>query len=135
MAVASTILIVDDYPDALHVWEIFLRAEGFQVLTAGNGHQALSCAATALPALVVMDLDLPDISGFEVARELRSRAATRHIPLIAATGHSHVVQLGEALQSGFDAVMVKPCDPDVLVAEIRRLLDGSAPRSSASLQQ
>lgn len=134
MAAASTILIVDDYLDALQVWEIFLRAEGFQVLTAGTGQQALSCATAAIPALVVMDLDLPDISGFEVARELRARAATCHIPLIAATGHSHVVQLDEALQSGFDAVMVKPCDPDVLVAEIRRLLDRST-LSSAAIEQ
>jgi two-component system, cell cycle response regulator DivK len=126
MATASTILIVDDYPDALDVWELYLCSEGFRVLTAASGHEALSCAATALPDMVVLDLQLPDVSGFEVARELRSRAATRHIPLIAATGYSHALQLDEARQSGFDAVIVKPCDPDALVAEIRRLLAGPA---------
>jgi len=135
MAGAVTVLIVDDYPDALDVWELFLRVEGFRVLTAANGHQALSCAATAMPDLVVLDLDLPDISGFEVARELRSRAATRQIPLIAATGYSHIVQLEQARQSGFDSVIVKPCDPDVLVAEIRRLLAGLDSRASASIEQ
>jgi CheY-like chemotaxis protein len=124
MATASTILIVDDYPDALDVWELYLCVEGFKVLTAANGHEALSRATAAIPDMVVMDLQLPDVSGFEVARELRSRAATRHIPLIAATGYSYAVQLHEARQSCFDSVIVKPCDPHALVAEIRRLLAG-----------
>ena len=122
MATASTILLVDDYRDALEVWELYLCAEGFKVLTAASGLEALERATTAIPDMVVMDLQLPDLSGFEVARALRSKPATRHIPLIAATGYSHAVQLDEAKQSGFDAVIVKPCDPDALVAEIRRLL-------------
>ena len=122
MAAARTILIVDDYPDALDVWEIYLSAEGFRVLTAATGQQALSAATGNIPDLVVMDLDLPDVSGFEVARELRSRATTRHIPMIAATGYSHVAQQDKARQSGFDSIIVKPCDPDELVAEINRLL-------------
>jgi CheY-like chemotaxis protein len=122
-ATGSTILLVDDYPDALDVWELYLRAEGFRVLTAANGHDALARATAEMPDMVVMDLQLPDLSGFEVARELRSRPATHHIPLIAATGYSHAVH-DEARQSGFDSLIVKPCDPDTLVAEIRRLLGG-----------
>jgi two-component system, cell cycle response regulator DivK len=132
MPVASTILIADDYPDALDVWEVYLRAEGFEVLTATDGQEALSRATEAHPDLVVMDLEMPGYSGFEVARMLRSRADTRAIPLIASTGHSHAPQLEEARRCGFDAVLVKPCDPDTLVGEIRRLLaarpsSGSAP--------
>ena len=131
MTGARTILIVDDYPDALDVWEIYLNAEGFRVLTAGTGRQALTTATAEIPDLVVLDLDLPDLSGFEVARELRSAAATKHIPLIAATGYSHVVQQDKALQSGFNAIIVKPCDPDALVVEIHRLLSAhGAPPSS-----
>ncbi len=129
MTGARTILIVDDYPDALDVWEIYLRAEGFRVLTAGTGQQALAAASADIPDLVVLDLDLPDVSGFEVARELRSRAATRHVPLIAVTGYSHVVQQDKSLQSGFNSIIVKPCDPDALVVEIQRLLaaNGAVP--------
>ncbi len=134
MATASTILIVDDYPDALDVWELYLRSEGFRVLTAASGYEALSCAAAAIPDMVVLDLQLPDVSGFEVARELRSRAGTCHIPLIAATGYSHAHQLEQARQSGFDSVIVKPCDPDALVAEIRRLLANAADRPAAFAQ-
>lgn len=117
-----TILVVDDYPDALDVWELYLRAAGFNVLTAANGLDALSTASSVLPELIVMDLELPGMSGFEVARQLRSLAATRHIILIAATGYSHSSQLDQARLAGFDQVLVKPCDPDLLVSEIRRLL-------------
>jgi CheY-like chemotaxis protein len=132
MAATSTVLIVDDYPDALDVWEVYLRASGFEVLTAADGTQALATASSSLPDIVVMDLEMPGLSGFEVARELRALAATRHIPLIASTGHSHSAQLDEARRSGFDSIIVKPCEPDALVLEIRRLLDarprhGSAP--------
>jgi two-component system, cell cycle response regulator DivK len=135
MATASTILLVDDYRDALDVWELYLCAEGFKVLTAASGHEAIERATAAIPDVVVMDLQLPDVSGFDVARELRSRAATRHIPLIAATGYSHATQLDEARQSGFDAVIVKPCDPDALVAEIRRLLASTNSRPPALAEQ
>ena len=129
MSLPLTVLIVDDYPDALDVWALFLRAEGFEVLTAADGHQALAHAASAVPDMVVMDIQLPGLSGLEVARELRRSPSTRHIPLIAATGLSHATQIEEARGAGFDAVIVKPCNPDVLVAEIRRLL--AAPRRSA----
>jgi two-component system, cell cycle response regulator DivK len=122
-----TILVVDDYLDALDVWEMYLHTEGFNVLTAADGHQALATATAALPDLIVMDLDLPGLSGVEVARELRSRVATRDVPLIAATGHSDAAQLDRARQAGFDAVIVKPCDPSTLLVEIRRLL--AAPKA------
>jgi two-component system cell cycle response regulator DivK len=69
-----------------------------------------------------LDLELPGLTGFEVAKRLRSNAVTAPIPLIAATGYSHARQLDMARQSGFDAVVVKPCDPDHLVQEIDRLL-------------
>lgn len=122
MSPPLTVLIVDDYPDALDVWALFLRAEGFDVLTAANGHEALKHAVSAVPDMVVMDIQLPGLSGLEVARELRRSPPTRHIPLIAATGLSHSTQIDEARRAGFDAVIVKPCNPDVLIAEIRRLL-------------
>jgi CheY-like chemotaxis protein len=122
MANELTVLVVDDYLDALDVWDVYLRAEGFNVLTASDGHQALAMAAAELPDLIVMDLELPGLSGIEIARQLRSRPSTRLTPLIAATGHSHGAQLERARQAGFDVILVKPCDPSTLLAEIRRLL-------------
>jgi CheY-like chemotaxis protein len=122
MSVPSTILIVDDYPDALDVWQLYLRTEGFKVLTAADGLAALSIAAEQLPDLIVLDLELPGKSGIEVARILRAEPATQHIPLIAATGYSQVRHLDQAREIGFDAIVIKPCDPQALVQEIRGLL-------------
>lgn len=116
------VLIVDDYPDALDIWAIYLRAVGYQVSTAADGAAALEQAERLLPDLIVLDLELPGVSGFEAARRLRANPVTRDIPLIAATGYSHHRQLELARASGFDRVMVKPVDPEMLVEEIERLL-------------
>jgi DNA-binding response OmpR family regulator len=127
-----SLLIVDDYPDALDVWGVYLRAEGFNVLTASDGQSAFAEAVREKPDVIIMDLELPGKSGYEVARDLKARADTCAIPLIAATGYSHVKQLDLARASGFDAVMVKPCDPQTLVAEIRRLLRKPEATAAAS---
>jgi len=119
---AARILLVDDYPDALETWGLYLRTCGFEVITAANGKEAIDAAVSQRPDLIVMDLELPGISGFEAARRLRAMAATSSIPLIAATGYSHLHQLNEAQQAGFDVILVKPCDPGELVAEIQRRL-------------
>ncbi|MGC4080529.1 MAG: response regulator [Vicinamibacterales bacterium] len=118
----SRVLIVDDYLDALDVWSLYLRSMGYEVLTAKNGDEAIAQATTASPDIIVLDLDLPGKSGIEVAGVLRSQLNTRDIPLVAATGHSHSAQLDLARKAGFDAVVVKPCDPDRLLSELQRLL-------------
>ena len=115
------ILLVDDYPDALETWSLFLQLKGYEVVTAQDGRTAVDLAISEHPHVVVMDLDLPVLSGCEAARLLRGRADTASIPLIAATGYSQGSQLDEARRAGFDSVLVKPCDPDELVAEIVRL--------------
>ena len=91
------------------------------MVTAQDGRTAVDLAISEHPHVVVMDLDLPVLSGCEAARLLRERADTSTIPLIAATGYSQGSQLDEARRAGFDSVLVKPCDPDELVAEIARL--------------
>lgn len=122
MTAVTRILIADDYPDALDVWDVYLRDAGFEVMTAADGREALSRARESLPDLVVLDLEMPGYTGIEVARALRAREETRAIPLIASTGCSDALQIEEAWRSGFDSVLVKPCDPVTLVDEIRRLL-------------
>ena len=121
--VGKHILIVDDYPDALEIWSLYLRLVGYQVSTAADGGEAIVQAEQLLPDLIVLDLELPGISGFEAARRLRRMPATHDIPLIAATGYSHHRQLSMAREAGFDQVVVKPVDPETLVEEIERLLD------------
>jgi CheY-like chemotaxis protein len=115
-----TVLIVDDYVDTLVVWDLFLTALGYEVITAADGREGLEKARSMLPDIGVLDLQMPGVSGREMAAALRADPRTTHIPLIAATGNAGM-HLAEAHACGFDAFVVKPCDPDVLVSEIRRL--------------
>ena len=130
MTSGKHVLIVDDYPDALDIWALYLRSLGYEVSTASDGAAALDQAQSLLPDLVVLDLELPSLSGTEVARQLRANPDTQCIPLIAATGYSHARQLDEARDAGFDRIVIKPCDPDVLVEEIEHLLLSAAKISS-----
>jgi two-component system CheB/CheR fusion protein len=123
MVAGKHILIVDDYPDALDIWALYLRSMGYRVSTASDGAAAIAQAERLLPDLIVLDLELPQVSGFDVAKHLRANPATHDLPLIAATGYSHRGQLDRAREAGFDHILVKPADPDVLVAEIERLLE------------
>jgi CheY-like chemotaxis protein len=125
MTSGKHILIVDDYPDALDIWALYLRSMGYRVSTANDGATAIEQAERLLPDLIVLDLELPRISGFEVAQHLRANPNTRAIPLIAATGYSHIRQLDRAREAGFDQIVVKPCDPDLLIEEIERLLQAA----------
>jgi len=133
------ILLVDDYPDALEIWSLYLRAQGYAVETAEDGLTAIDQAHRTQPDVIVLDLELPGITGFEAARRLRQSAKTRRIPLIAATGYSQVAQLDHARDCGFDSVVVKPCEPAALVAEIERLLRGDrrapGPVRTSSVEQ
>lgn len=125
MAADKHILIVDDYPDALDIWALYLRSMGYRVSTASDGAAAIMQAERLLPDLIVLDLELPQVSGFDVAKHLRANPDTQFIPLIAATGYSHRGQLDRARAAGFDLIVIKPADPDFLVAEIERLLQSS----------
>lgn len=132
MTTGRHILIVDDYPDALDIWTIYLESMGYRVSTARDGAEAIAQAERLLPDLIVLDLELPRVSGYEAAAQLRLNPETRHIPLIAATGYSHERQLDRARESGFDEIVVKPCEPDALIAVIERLLR-TAPVHAAQL--
>lgn len=126
------LLIVDDYADAVDIWAIYLQSMGYRVSTAADGLVAVAKAEELIPDLIVLDLELPGLTGFEAAKRLRANPATAGIPLIAATGYSHERQLEMARQSGFDAVVVKPCDPSLLIQEIERLLRTDAGRFQPS---
>jgi len=119
---ARRILLVDDYRDALEVWEWYLRSQGYDVVTASNGYDAVRLAKSTHPDVIVMDLQLPGLSGCDAAREIRTTEPTTEIPLIAATGFSHDRQIAEARAAGFDQIVIKPCDPSQLVDEIERVL-------------
>ncbi len=118
------ILIVDDYVDSLESWALFFTMSGFDVLTAGDGQAAVRIALSSRPDIALLDLDLPIMTGVEAARQLRAAPETRLLPLIATTGYSGGTRFNDAESAGFDRILVKPCDPSRLLAEIEQLLRG-----------
>lgn len=108
------------------MWGFYLRSLGYEVMTAADGRSAVDAATVYRPDVVIMDLELPVMSGFDAARRLRSDPRTAALPLIAATGYSHEKQLDQARHAGFDTIVVKPCEPSALADEIERLLDAKA---------
>ena len=118
-----SILLVDDYPDTLEMWALYLEINGYTVTISSDGLQAVELAGRLLPDLIVLDVDLPGISGIEAATRLKSGQSTARIPLIAATGHSHL-PLDSLRSCGFEAILVKPCPPAILTSEIERILSG-----------
>lgn len=116
------ILIVDDFEDGRELYADYLATVGYDVIEAGDGEEAVQKALARVPALIVMDLSLPVLDGWEATRRLRADARTAAVPVLAMTGHSEAS--GAADGASFDAVLVKPCLPDDLVAAIRRLIGG-----------
>jgi len=121
------VLVVEDYPDAREMYTAYLQFSGFEVAEATNGLEAIEKAETLMPDIVLMDLALPRMDGWEATRRLKSNDRTRHIPVVALTGHALAGHAEGARQAGCDAFVTKPCLPDALVAEIKRLLE-SPPR-------
>jgi CheY-like chemotaxis protein len=124
---SGRILLVDGYADALDMWAFYLRTKGYDVLAAADGATALVMAANWQPQLIVMDLVLPEVSGCDIARQLRLSSATSSIPIIATTGDINPDHLDEARSVGFVRIMIKPCEPARLVTEIQMALAARSP--------
>jgi CheY-like chemotaxis protein len=116
------ILVAEDDRDTRELYQQFLRLSGFRTEQAHNGHQALDKAAELHPDLVVTDLALPGIDGFELSDRLRRGQTTSHIPVIAVSGYPFADVEERARKAGIRALLLKPCLPGDLVAEIRRVL-------------
>jgi CheY-like chemotaxis protein len=117
------VLVVEDYQDAREMYAAYLQFSGFEVAEATNGIEAIEKAQMLLPDIVLMDLALPRMDGWEATRRLKSDDRTKSIPVVALTGHARGGHAEGARQAGCDSFGTKPCLPDALVAEIRRLLD------------
>ena len=116
------ILVVDDYQDAREMYAEYLQFSGFRVAEARNGNEALEQAFSLKPDLILMDLSLPGMDGWEATRQLKSDERTRHIPVVALTGHALAGASDGARKAGCDSFVTKPCLPDDLVVEVRRML-------------
>jgi two-component system, cell cycle response regulator DivK len=126
-----TVLVIEDDQPARKLYAEMLKDKGFNVAEAHNGWQAVEKAAELLPEVIVTDLGLPGIDGFEVCRRIHGDNRTRHIPLVAITGrYVSEADMARAQREGCHAVLVKPLDAEHFVAEVRDVLrgDGQDPR-------
>jgi two-component system, cell cycle response regulator DivK len=114
------VLVVDDDADARTIYAMSLRAKGCDVFTAKDGREALEKANDLWPDLIVMDLAMPNVDGWEAIRRLNESSWTREIPIVAVSAVPYSRQT--ALAAGCDAYLAKPCDPQVLWSQIRTLL-------------
>ena len=120
------ILIVDDYPGARYLRSRILSEGGYEVLEAGTGAEALALARARKPSLILLDVNLPDISGFEVCEQLKRDPTTAAIPVIQITG----AWLSEedrrrGLGSGADAYLVEPVDDITLLRNVVMLIESA----------
>jgi CheY-like chemotaxis protein len=116
------VLVVDDYQDAREMYAEYLEFSGFRVAEAANGAEALDKAFALLPDVILMDLSLPIIDGWEATRRLKSDDRTKAIPVVALTGHALAGEATGDQQVKCDSFVIKPCLPDTLVAEVKKVL-------------
>ncbi len=122
-----TVLIVEDNEDNRIVYSTILRHHGFRVSEALDGEEGIAKARRELPDIILMDISIPLIDGWEVTQTLKREAATSHIPVIALTAHAMPGDRERAMEVGCDGYLAKPCEPRAVLAEVNRLL--SRPRA------
>jgi len=115
----ETILVVDDEPNIVELARMYLQQAGYRVESAADGRQGLSQARALRPALVVLDLMLPDLDGWEVCRRLRAES---DVPIIMLTARTDEVDRIVGLELGADDYLTKPFNPRELVARVRAVL-------------
>jgi two-component system cell cycle response regulator DivK len=123
---APLILVVEDFDDAREMYRDYLEYAGFRVETARDGREAIEKARTLNPDLVLMDLSLPGIDGWEATRLLKSDPATKNILIVALSAHALAAEGERARSAGCDGFIAKPCLPPELVEEISKYLKGQS---------
>jgi two-component system alkaline phosphatase synthesis response regulator PhoP len=115
----TTILVIDDEPNIVELTKLYLQQEGYQVEGVGNGSDALTKMGTNKPSLVVLDLMLPDMDGFEVCRQIRKKS---DVPILMLTARKEDVDKIVGLELGADDYITKPFNPRELVARVKAIL-------------
>jgi CheY-like chemotaxis protein len=117
------VLVVDDYQDSAEVLALVLKLEGFEVQVATSGPAALQAADSNWPDVVLLDLGLPGMDGFEVAKQLQKRSINKMPVLIAFTGYGYEADIRRCQSEGFDCHLLKPVDPLVIKDALERIAE------------
>lgn len=122
----STILLVEDNEDNRTIYRTILEHVGYTVVEAADGEEGIRQARERLPDLILMDVSIPKINGWDATRTLKGDDATKHIPIIALTAHALEQDRQRAREAGCDGYLAKPIPPREVIEEVRRFLDRSA---------
>jgi two-component system, cell cycle response regulator DivK len=117
-----TILVVDDHEDNRRILRDLLRSVGYEVVEATNGEDGVATAKARTPDLILMDIQLPGIDGYEATRRIKADEALRRIPLIVVTSYALSGDDAKALAAGADAYVAKPFSPRAMLAKVREYL-------------
>jgi CheY-like chemotaxis protein len=118
----SKILLIEDHEQNRYLATFLLEKHGYVVVSASDGPAGIELARTVEPVLILLDIQLPLMDGYTVARELRNNPALRDIPIIAVTSYAMVGDREKSLAAGCNGYLEKPINPDTFVAEIERFL-------------
>lgn len=127
-----TILIVDDEPHMLRVTELSLRRGGYSLLIARNGREAIELAERMRPALIVMDVQMPEMDGLTALKILKESPDTNGIPVIMLTARGHAVTRATAEGTGAAEFLTKPFSPSQLLATVQQLIAAKAAPQTAA---
>jgi two-component system cell cycle response regulator DivK len=116
----KTVLLADDHEDNRTALLMMLERDGYRILGAVNGQEAVEMAIQHLPDLVVMDLAMPVMDGREATRTLKADERTRHIPVVMLTAMALSIDREELRQEGFEGILIKPLLPVSFLAEVRK---------------
>jgi two-component system cell cycle response regulator DivK len=116
---SKRILVVEDQPDNRRILRDLLTSAGYQIIQAENGEEALAAVARDRPDLILMDIQLPLLDGYEATRRIKADPATRAIPIIVVTSYALSGDENKARAAGCDAYVTKPYSPRALLAKIR----------------
>ena len=124
MTAPRTLLVVDDAPEIVRLVTKIFEARGLRVVAGKDGHEALELVASQRPDVILLDLDLPRIDGFEVCKRLKADASTKGIPIVMMTAaHASLEAARRGVDCGADEYVAKPFLREVLVHNVERLLD------------
>jgi two-component system, cell cycle response regulator DivK len=118
----KTVLLVEDNEDNLVIYSTILRHSGYNVIEARDGQAGIDAAQREHPAIILMDVSIPLIDGWEATRRLKADPATAMIPIIALTAHALATDQQKAVDAGCDGYIAKPAEPRVVLAAVRRHL-------------
>ncbi len=118
----KNILVIDDESDLLEIMQILLQEKGYSVQVAGSAEEGIKKAKEFIPSVILLDLMMPGVDGFEVCRQLKSQTITSKIPIVALTALGEEEATKRAMKMGFAGYVVKPFDGEILLTSLQEAL-------------